>query len=80
MLRIKKSRRDGTYIVYNPHNFEDCHTHCDHLRVAILIKNNVEKKRIPTSTNPKTLESHLRVTRDRKYKKAIQDILYQYSA
>ena len=34
MLCIKKSRRNGEYIVYNPHHFQ-LHTHTKHKRIAL---------------------------------------------
>ena len=63
---IKKSYRDGSYIVYNPHNFA-LHTHTRHKRIAVVIKQNVEHHRLPRTTDLRLLYSHIRVTSNRKY-------------
>lgn len=78
MLKIKKSRRytEGheEWILYNPDNFR-LHTHCKSLRVALTIKRNVEKQVLPKSTNIHTLESHLRVTRNKKYRAVLEECI-----
>ena len=71
MLKIKKSKRDGTYIVYNPDNFA-LHTHCKSLRVALVIRSNVEKGRLPKSNDLRMLYSHLRLTKNRHYRKLLE--------
>lgn len=67
---IKKSQRDDSYIVYNPHNF-NLHTHTRHKRIAWVIKNNVEHHRIPRSNDLRLLYSHIRVTSNKQYIKEI---------
>lgn len=67
---IKKSQRDDSYIVYNPHNF-NLHTHTRHKRIAWVIKNNVEHRRIPRSNDLRLLYSHIRVTSNKQYIKEI---------
>ena len=67
MLKIKKShKKTEEWILYNPDNFA-LHTHCKSLRVAVVIRDNVTKKRMPKSNNIKMLQSHIRVTKDKKY-------------
>jgi hypothetical protein len=61
--------------VYNPDCFELHHTHCRNKRVAIAIKKNVERRRVPASRNLRTLESHLRLTGNKNYKRKIQKII-----
>lgn len=76
-LKIKKSHlENGGWILYNPDNF-DLHTHCRHKRVALVIKRNVEKRILPKSNDKRMLYSHIRVTRDKKYIKAIMDKIEQ---
>ena len=72
MLKIKKAHKQREeWILYNPDNFK-LHTHCGSLRAALTIKRNVLKRRIPESSSLRMLESHLRVTKDKKYIAAIQ--------
>ena len=74
-LRIKKSHlRENEWIVYNPDNF-NLHTHCRNKRVAIAIKNNVERLRLPRSRNLHTLYSHVRLTSNRRYKEQLLGII-----
>lgn len=71
MLKLKKSHRNtDEWIVYNPHNF-NLHTHCFSKRVALVIKDNVEKQRIPKSNNIQMIISHIRCTNNRKYKREL---------
>ena len=71
MLKLKKSHKNkDEWIVYNPHNFK-LHTHCYSKRVALVIKSNVEKQRIPKSNNIQMIISHIRCTNNRKYKKEL---------
>lgn len=75
ILKIKKSHRgENEWILYNPDNFK-LHTHCYSLRVAIAIKKNVERLRIPKSRNLQTLYSHLRVVSNKVYREKIQLII-----
>lgn len=69
---IKKSHRDDTYIVYNPHNF-NLHTHTRHKRIALIIKNNVEHHRVPKSNDLRLLISHIRVTSNKQYIREIEE-------
>ena len=75
MLKIRKSCYDGGYIVYDEKDFQNCHTHTRHWRIASVIRNNVNKKRIPKSRDKKTIESHIRVAKDPEYIKKLQKIL-----
>ena len=75
MLKIKKAHKDKyEWILYNPDNFA-LHTHCRSFRVALSIKKNVEKKRLPRSRNLRTLESHRRVTGNRKYIRQLDTLI-----
>ncbi|MCB6614626.1 hypothetical protein LI127_15405, partial [Anaerostipes hadrus] len=49
-------------------------------RVAIAIKKNVERRRVPTSRNLRTLESHIRLTGNKNYKRKIQKIIEEVKA
>lgn len=71
MLKIKKSRFDGSFIVYNPHNFK-LHTHVRHQRIAVQIKYNVEHHLLPKTNNIRLLESHIRVTSNKRYIRMVQ--------
>lgn len=67
MLKIKKSHlRQDEWIVFNPDNFA-LHTHCRSRRVAIIVRDNVKHRRIPKSKDIRLIESHIRVTRDKRY-------------
>ena len=75
MLKIKKAHKDkDEWILYNPFIFA-LHTHCRSFRVALSIKKNVEKKRLPRSRNLRTLESHRRVTGNRKYIRQLDTLI-----
>lgn len=73
ILKIKKSHRNtNEWLVYNPDNFA-LHTHCRSRRVALVIRNNVLKQRLPKSTDPYLIESHARLTGNRQYKKLLEE-------
>lgn len=78
ILMIRKSHRDDSYVVYNPHNFS-LHTHTRHKRIALIVKYNVEHKRIPRSNDLRLLYSHIRVTTNKKYKKALEEKIAEIS-
>ena len=44
------------------------------------IKKNVERRRVPTSRNLRTLESHIRLTGNKNYKRKIQKIIDEVKA
>jgi len=71
LLKIKKAHGKEQWIVYNPHNFK-YHTHCYSLRVAVLLRDNVNHKQMPKTRNLRLLESHMRLTADKRYKELIQ--------
>lgn len=74
-LKIKRAhKKEDEWIVYNPDNFK-LHTHCRNLRVAIIIKNNVERLRLPRSRNLHTLYSHLRLTSNKRYKEQLLELI-----
>jgi len=73
ILRIKKSHRNkDEWIVYNPDNFE-LHTHCRSFRVALIIRDNVAKQRLPESRDMRLLVSHMRVTHNRHYRRMLEE-------
>ena len=75
ILKIKKChKKEDEWIVYNPDNFKH-HTHCRSRRVAIAIKNNVERQRLPKSRNLHTLYSHLRLTGNNRYRQQLAGII-----
>ena len=74
MLKIRKSYCSG-YIVYDEKDFQNCHTHTKHLRIASVIRNNVDNKRIPKSRDMQTIISHIRVSKDPEYIKSLQKII-----
>ncbi|MPN42128.1 hypothetical protein SDC9_189684 [bioreactor metagenome] len=66
MLRIKKSHINNQWIVYNPKDFK-YHTHCDSLKIAKIIRDNVCKDRVPKSCCVRLIESHMRLADDKRY-------------
>lgn len=77
-MKIKKSRFNDNFIVYNPKNFEK-HTHVQKLGIAQVVKRNVERNLLPKTNSIWLLESHIRVSDDESYIAIIQakiDSLY----
>lgn len=72
MLLIKKSHTDGGWIVYNPHNFA-LHTHVKHKRVAVAMKYLVEHHRLPKSTDKRFVDSMIRLTKNKRYKRQLEE-------
>ena len=71
-LKVKKSYGISPYVVYCPLDFS-YHTHCWKKEVAYIIKHNVEHLRLPKTKDIRLLKSHLRVTDNGEYKKAIEN-------
>ena len=46
LLKVKKSRFDESYIVYDPTDFSK-HTHIEKLEIAYVVKRNVERNLLP---------------------------------
>ena len=71
ILRVKKG-----YIVYNTKkDFENGHTHLQSFEMSrTLIDNSIRKKR-PKTNNTYLIESHIRVTKDIKYKQILKEML-----
>lgn len=71
ILRVKKG-----YIVYNTKkDFENGHTHLQSFEMSrTLIDNSIRKKR-PKTNNTYLIESHIRVTKDVKYKQILEEML-----
>lgn len=66
-LYIRKSQEREEWILYNPHSFDTCHTHCRNKRVAVKIKYLVEHHQIPTSKDLRFVDSCIRVTKNKMY-------------
>ena len=71
MLRLKQSHRDESWILYDPSNFQNCHTHCRHLRVALKIRYLVEHEEMPVSKDKRFVTSCIRVTPEGSYKESL---------
>ena len=72
MLKLKQSRRDPEeWIIYEPGNFQNCHTHCRHLRVALKIKYLVSHEELPISKSVRFVNSCIRVSPEGAYKEAL---------
>ena len=71
ILRVKKG-----FIVYNTKKeFENGHTHLQSFEMSrTLIDNSIRKKR-PKTNNTYLIESHIRVTKDIKYKQILEEML-----
>lgn len=77
MLYIRKSHLKEEWILYNPHSFETCHTHCKHKRVAVKIKYLVEHHLVPESKDVEFVKSCMRVTKNKKYLRELKEYLYE---
>ena len=72
MLKLKQSHRDPEeWIIYEPDNFQNCHTHCRHLRVALKIKYLVSHEELPISKSVRFVNSCIRVSPEGAYKEAL---------
>ena len=72
MLKLKQSHRDPEeWVIYEPGNFQNRHTHCRHLRVALKIKYLVTHEVLPTSTSIRFVNSCIRVAKDGPYKESL---------
>ena len=72
MLKLKQSHRDPEeWIVFEPGNFSNIHTHCRHLRVALKIKYLVSHEQLPVSKNIRFVNSCIRITKKGPYKEAL---------
>lgn len=71
ILKVKKG-----YIVYNTKKeFENGHTHIQSFEMSkTIIDNNIRKKR-PKTNNIYLIESHIRVTNDKKYKQVLEELI-----
>lgn len=75
MLKLKQSHRNPEeWIIFEPGKFQQRHTHCMHLRVALKIRYLVVHREMPTSKNIRFVNSCIRVAPDGAYK----DALIQY--
>ena len=71
ILRVQKG-----YIVYNTKKtFENGHTHLQSFEMSkTIIDNSIRKKR-PKTNNTYLIESHIRITKDSKYKQLLEELL-----
>lgn len=67
MLKIKKSHLNESYIVFDPLDFNNKHTHVQNRGIAFVVKRNVERKLLPKTNSVWLLESHVRVSDDAHY-------------
>lgn len=70
-LKVKKTYGVSPYIVYCPQNFK-YHTHCWKRDVAYVIKDNVDKLRLPKTEDIRLLKSHIRVSDNADYIKSLE--------
>lgn len=71
LLKVKKSRFDESYIVYDPTDFSK-HTHIQQRGVAYVVKRNVERNLLPKTNSIWLLHSHIRVATDKDYIDVVQ--------
>jgi len=72
MLKLKQSHRDPEeWIIFEPGNFQQRHTHCRHLRVALKIKYLVTHEMLPVSTSIRFVNSCIRIAPNNEYKEAL---------
>lgn len=75
MLKLHKSKnKEDEWILYNPNNFNNQHTHVTHLRIALKIKYLVSHKILPTTKNLRFIESCIRVADKGDYKKQLKTL------
>ncbi len=72
MLKIKKSHLNESYIVFDPLDFNNKHTHVQNRGIACVVKRNVERKLLPKTNSVWLLESHVRVSDDAHYIDMVQ--------
>lgn len=71
ILDVKKG-----YIIYNAEmSFLKAHTHVRSYRVAKTIINNCIMKKTPKTNNLYLLESHIRISTDKKYIKLVEELI-----
>jgi hypothetical protein len=71
LLKVKKSRFDESYIVYDPTDFSK-HTHIQQRGVTYVVKRNVERNLLPKTNSIWLLHSHIRVATDKDYIDMVQ--------
>lgn len=74
MLIIKKSRRNGSFILYDNSNF-NFHTHVKRKDLALIILRNVLNNRVPKSHDIEFIKSHIRVSKNKKYIETLNNYL-----
>ena len=64
------------YVVYNTKKqFTEGHTHLKSYKMATTLIDNCINRKKPTSTNPYIITSHIRVSKDEKYIKMLEELL-----
>lgn len=76
MLLIKKSRRNGSFILYDNSNFH-YHTHVKRKDLALIILHNVMNHRVPKSHDIEFIKSHIRVSKDKRYLETLNNYLIE---
>ena len=72
MLKLKQSHRNPEeWIIFEPGDFQNRHTHCMHLRVALKIKYLVTHEEMPVSKSIRFINSCIRVSPEGSYKEAL---------
>ena len=72
MLKLKQSHRSPEkWIIYEPGNFQNCHTHCRYLRGALKIKYLVSHEELPISKSVRFVNSCIRVSSEGAYKESL---------
>ena len=71
ILKVKRG-----YIVYNKNKeFEKGHTHLKSYSMAKIIINNCIYKKMPKTDNIYLIQSHIRVSTDKDYRKLLEELL-----
>ena len=56
-------------------NFENGHTHLQSFEMSKTLIDNIIRKKRPKTNNTYLIESHIRVTKDSKYKQILEEML-----
>lgn len=72
MLKLKQSKLDGSWVVYNPQNFS-LHTHTKHKRIALKLKYIIEHRMVPTSKDVRFVDSLIRLTINNSYRRKLEE-------
>lgn len=74
--RFQIVKENNAYKIQDPDDYENHHTHnIKSLKMAQTIIHNVTKKRKPFTRNAYLLESHIRLSKSKKYKEMIKRLI-----